>query len=122
MYIREFILVQQILTAGTTQFIGKDIPVTKVSYNGRGGWVDLILSKDACVYAYTGAIFNFFLILSVEEGTTLLAPKKSQFFQELKKLVQIKGETGQTGAVNAIFIQKWLLILGKTPPKHMECD
>ena len=39
----------------------------------------------ACVYAYTCAIF---LILSVEEGTTLLTPKKSPFSQELIKLLR----------------------------------
>ena len=42
-YQRVHLCEQQSLTAGTTQFIGKDIPVTKASYNGRGGWVDLIL-------------------------------------------------------------------------------
>ena len=42
----------------------------------------------ACVYAYTCAIFLLFLILSVEEGTTLLTPKKSPFSQELIKLVK----------------------------------
>ena len=43
----------------------------------------------AGVYAYTGAnFFWLFLILSVEEDTTLLTPKKSPFSQELKKLVK----------------------------------
>ena len=43
-----------------------------------------------CVYAYTRAnFFLLFLILSVEEGTTLLTPKKITVFPGTKKVGQI---------------------------------